>query len=63
MRDAERAAPAASYLYLACAFLTKLMSTAFAYGIGLSTAMGTHTFMPRRSPSRRSAKSQSKIVR
>ncbi len=35
------------YLYLACAFLTKLMSTACLYGIGLSTAVGTHTFMPR----------------
>ena len=34
-------------LNLACAFLTKLMSTAFAYGMGLSTASGTQTFMPR----------------
>lgn len=37
----------ADYLYRACAFLTKLMSTACLYGIGLSTAVGTHTFMPR----------------
>jgi hypothetical protein len=40
-------ADARHYLYLACAFLTKDMSTACLKGMGFSRASGTHTFIPR----------------
>jgi hypothetical protein len=39
--------PGPSYRYLAWAFFTKPMSTAFAYGMGFSTASGIYTLSPR----------------
>ena len=44
---ADGDADAGHYLNLACAFLTKDMSTACLKGMGFSTASGTHTFIPR----------------
>src|SRR5262249_6533086 len=45
------------------AFFTKVMSTAFAYGTGLSTASGTQTLIPLAYDVSSIMKSQSKIVR
>src|SRR5206468_9257390 len=43
--DDDARAALAQDLNLACAFLRKLWSTAFAYGTGLSIAIGTNTFI------------------
>jgi len=59
--DADEAG--AQDLNFARAFFTNAMSTAFAYGIGLSTASGTQTFMPFAYDASSIMKSQSKIVR
>ena len=49
-------------LNFAWAFLTNVMSTACAYGTGLSTASGTQTFVPFAYDFSSSMRSQSKIV-
>ena len=56
------ACPPAQDLNLARAFFTKVVSTAVAYGTGLSTASGTHTFVPFAYAFSSRVESQSKMV-
>src|SRR5207245_11694976 len=59
--DDDARAPGAQDLYVARAFFTNAISTALAYGTGLSTASGTHTFVPFPYDFSSTTKSQSKI--
>ena len=60
--DDDTRAPGTQDLNFARAFFTNAISTAFAYGTGLSAASGTHTFMPFSYDFSSIMKSQSKIV-